>query len=65
MTSIINFASSDKININYTHKPFPLTDKAINRGETRNSSNLVFFVSVAFALIPANFITVIIIRKET
>lgn len=35
-----------------------------SRGETRNTSNLVFFVSIAFALIPAGFITVIIRERE-
>ena len=30
----------------------------------RNSSNLVFFISIAFALIPGNFITIIIREKE-
>ena len=35
-----------------------------SQSKVRNSSNLVFFVSIAFALIPANFITIIIREKE-
>jgi ATP-binding cassette, subfamily A (ABC1), member 3 len=65
MNNIISYAASDTINISFAHRPFPLTDKSKKTGETRNSSNLVFFVSVAFALIPANFITVIIKERET
>jgi ATP-binding cassette subfamily A (ABC1) protein 3 len=41
-----------------------LTFEILNRSQTRNSSNLVFFISVAFALIPANFITIIIKERE-
>lgn len=42
----------------------PLTLKSSSQGKTRNSSNLVFFISIAFALIPANFITIIIKERE-
>lgn len=41
-----------------------MTFKLKNQSQTRNSSNLVFFISVAFALIPANFITIIIKERE-
>jgi ATP-binding cassette subfamily A (ABC1) protein 3 len=43
----------------------PLTINEKQRGQERNSGNLVFFVSVAFSLIPANFITIIIRERET
>ena len=35
-----------------------------SQSKVRNSSSLVFFISIAFALIPANFITIIIREKE-
>lgn len=41
-----------------------MTNKSKNQSSTRNSSNLVFFISIAFALIPANFITTIIKERE-
>jgi len=41
-----------------------LTFQTKNRSQSRNSTNLVFFISVAFALIPANFITIIIKERE-
>jgi ATP-binding cassette, subfamily A (ABC1), member 3 len=62
---ILSYATDKKININYSHEPFPLISKIRKQGETRNTSNLVFFVSIAFALIPANFITTIIKERET
>jgi ATP-binding cassette subfamily A (ABC1) protein 3 len=62
---IMNSAAGREIKINYTHDPFPIPSKLRKQGETRNSSNLVFFVSVAFALIPANFITLIIKERES
>ena len=65
MDQILNFASDRQINVNFSHEPFPLTAKLRTQGQTRNSSNLVFFVSVAFALIPANFITIIIKERES
>lgn len=41
-----------------------MTFSNFSKTKVRNSSNLVFFVSIAFALIPANFITIIIKEKE-
>ena len=45
--------------------PFPFTKKLLKSTNTRNTSNLVFFVSIAFSLIPANFITVLIKERES
>jgi len=63
-SKIINYASKKNITINSSTEPFPLTSEVKNQGQARNISNLVFFVSVAFALIPANFITIIIRERE-
>ena len=43
----------------------PYTKIASARTGTRNTSNLVFFVSIAFSLIPANFITIFVKEKST
>jgi ATP-binding cassette subfamily A (ABC1) protein 3 len=64
MNKIISNAAGREIKINLTNWPFPLTSRIRTQGQTRNNSNLVFFVSIAFALIPANFITLLIKERE-
>jgi ATP-binding cassette subfamily A (ABC1) protein 3 len=44
--------------------PLPSTFQNKNQNKIRNSTNLCFFLSIAFALIPANFITIIIRERE-
>jgi len=44
--------------------PMPLTDDEKNKSESTNDNTLVFFVSIAFALIPSSFITLIIRERE-
>jgi len=44
--------------------PMPLTDDQKNKSESTNDNTLVFFVSIAFALIPSSFITLIIRERE-
>lgn len=44
--------------------PMPLTIDQKEKNDTQNDSTLVFFVSVAFALIPSSFITLIIRERE-
>ena len=51
-------------NIQITNSPFPLTFKEKNDKKTRNGFSLVFFISIALSLIPANFITIIVREKE-
>ena len=51
-------------NIQITNSPFPLTYKEKTDKKSRNGFNLVFFISLALSLIPANFITIIIREKE-
>jgi ATP-binding cassette subfamily A (ABC1) protein 3 len=64
MNKIISSAAGRKITINFTNAPFPLTSRVRTQGQSRNNSNLVFFISIAFALIPANFITILIKERE-
>jgi len=65
MNLIHSHAAGRRINVNHKITPFPITNRIRTRGQTRNNSNLVFFVSIAFALIPANFITIIIKERES
>ena len=56
----IKLATNKDISITFTNSPMPLTAKEeSNAGQTSNSL-MVFFVAVAFSLIPANFITIIV-----
>ena len=49
--------------INFLHYPLPLTAKLEQQSEQTNNNLVIFFVSIAFSLIPANFITIIIKEK--
>ena len=51
------------IEINFVHYPLPLTAKLEQQSEQTNNNLVIFFVSIAFSLIPANFITIIIKEK--
>ena len=51
-------------NIQITNSPFPLTYKEKDDKKSRNGFSLVFFISIALSLIPANFITIIVREKE-
>jgi len=44
--------------------PMPLTDSQKYKSNSTNDTTLVFFVSIAFALIPSSFITLIIRERE-
>ena len=50
--------------ISITNSPFPLKYGEKNDKKSRNGFSLVFFTSIAFALIPSNIITSIIKEKE-
>ena len=60
LTKAIKLAIKKDISITFTNSVMPLTAKEkSNAGQTSNSL-MVFFVAVAFSLIPANFITIIV-----
>ena len=50
--------------IQITNSPFPLTYEEKGDKKSRNGFCLVFFISIALSLIPANFITIILREKE-
>ena len=50
--------------ITITNYPFPLTYNEKKDKKSRNGFCLVFYISIALSLIPANFITIILREKE-
>ena len=60
MKQIIQKAAKRKINIDFTHYPLPLTSDVSQRTDEANNSIFILFISTAFSLIPASFITRIV-----
>ena len=60
LNQIINYATDEKISIKVVNEPMPLTAKLSGSADQTTNSTMVFFVAVAFSLIPANFITIIV-----
>ena len=61
---IINYAltknNKEKVEITVVNEPMVLTAELENESEQSTNSTMVFFVAVAFSLIPANFVTIIV-----
>ena len=49
--------------INYLHYPMPLTAELEQSRDQMGNSLVIFFVAIAFSLIPANFVTIIVKEK--
>ena len=64
LNKYISHITHNKATVSIYNVPFQRTFKEQSDGEERTNSTLVFFVAVAFALIPANFITIIIKERE-
>ena len=67
MNKLVHYATGkteSELSITFHNVPFQRTLKEQNDSEERNNATLVFFVAVAFALIPANFVTLIIKERE-
>ena len=65
-SNIIKYATNNEnLNINFLNSPLSMTKKEKDDHQARNNTTLVFFISIAFTLIPANFITIIIKERET
>ena len=54
---------NEGIDFEYTHYPLPTTSDNKANSKALNNYFLVFFVSVAFSLIPANFISSIVMER--
>ena len=60
LQSIIEKSCGHKINIKYTHSPLPMTYDLKEQTVIGNNLAIVFFISIAFALMPANFISLLV-----
>ena len=55
--------NKEGIEFDYTHYPLPTTNDNRSNSKALNNFCLVFFVSIAFSLIPANFISSIVSER--
>ena len=62
LEKIINKAAGHKVEINFQHKVMKQTYK--QKLTTNSAGTVVLFVAIAFALIPANFITIIVRERN-
>ena len=53
----------NELTINYFHYPMPLTAELEQSRDQMSNSLVIFFVAIAFSLIPANFVTIIVKEK--
>ena len=60
LNQIINYANNKPIKIHFYNIPMALTTDLQSTSNQTNNTIVVFFVSIAFALIPANFVTIIV-----
>ena len=58
--AIIEKAAGNKVDITYTHYPLPLTYDLKDSISVGNNLAITFFTGIAFALMPANFISLIV-----
>ena len=60
---IMKLTPNKDFQVEYIHYPFPLTAELEEQRGQMNNNLVIFFISIAFALIPANFITIIVKEK--
>ena len=64
MTNLIQkLTPNADFQVDYIHYPFPLTAELEAQRGQMNNILVIFFIAIAFALIPANFITIIVKEK--
>ena len=65
LKNIVRYASrNDKLEIEVINEPLPYTREEKDDKQDRNNIIILFFISLSFSLIPANFITLIIKERE-
>ena len=64
LNSVVRFASNRNIEIEMINEPFPYTHEEIKNKKSRNQFLIVFFIALAFSLIPSNFVTILIRERE-
>jgi hypothetical protein len=60
LKAIIEKSCGHKIDIKYTHYPLPMTNDLKEQNVIGNNLTIVFFISIAFSLMPANFISLLV-----
>ena len=65
LNEVIHYAIRDEnLKIEMINEPLPFTYEEKKNKKNRNQLMILFFISLAFSLIPSNFITIIIKEKE-
>ena len=64
LKKLIEKASSNNVEINFIHYPLPLTAQLEEQRGQMNNNLVIFFIAIALALIPANFITIIVKERK-
>ena len=59
----VNSKYKNSLSINFLHYPLPLTNELQQSRDQSSNSLVIFFVAIAFSLIPANFVTIIVKEK--
>ena len=66
LNNFVRYATQNKdLEIEIINEPLPLINEEIQDERNINKLMVLFFTSLAFSLIPSNFITIIIKEKET
>ena len=62
---VVHYATrKENLNIEMINEPLPYTYEERKNKKSRNQFMILFFISLAFSLIPSNFITIIIKERE-
>ena len=64
LNNVVRIASNKDIEIEIINEPFPYTYEEKKEKKSRNQFSIVFFIALAFSLIPSNFITILIKERE-
>ena len=65
LNNMLRFITDNpNLEIEIINEPLTYTKKEIKDKQSRNDSMILFFISLSFALIPANFITILIKERE-
>ena len=55
---------TEPLKIRYTHYPLPLTKKLKEQSDIINNVAIIFFISIAFGIMPANFISILVKERK-
>ena len=64
LKAIVERALGKKLNIKFTHYPFPMTDNIKETDSLKNNLAVNFFLAIAFGIIPLNFVSHLVKERE-